>query len=84
MTDSITNKYGTKIRVGQIWADMDSRHAGRTWKVVTIEGSLAICLMLTVIGGAKPTRYRGTHIQIDRLHPTKTGYRLIGDPEAES
>ncbi len=83
MTDSITNKYGDKIRVGSVWADNDLRSEGRTVRVDSLDSRYAQCTVLTAVGGIAPTR-KTARILIDRLHPTKTGYRLVEDPEGES
>jgi hypothetical protein len=83
MTDSITNKYGTEIRKGQVWADNDNRCKGRTIRVVAIEMSYdrrALCEVVTDRDGKPPQRSRDVRIKVDRLHPTSTGYRLIEDP----
>lgn len=83
MTDSITNRYGTVVRVGSVWADNDSRCEGRTLKVIAIEMGYhrkAVCEVLTAAGG-KATRRRDVRIQIDRFWPTSSGYRLLEDPE---
>lgn len=81
MTDSITNRHGTVIRVGQTWADNDPRCEGRrTVKVVAIEMGYvrrAVCEVLTDSSGVAPARPREVRIKVDRLHPTSTGYRLI-------
>lgn len=85
MTDSITNKHGTEIRAGQIWADNDSRSEGRTLRVCAIELGCAICEVVTEIGGKKPARLgRKVRIKLDRLHPTSTGYRLVSEAAIES
>ncbi|WP_043737524.1 hypothetical protein [Nocardia asiatica] len=82
MTDSVTNKYDTLIRVDQVWADNDPRCKGRTLQVIGIEmGYLrrAVCMVLTDAGGkrAKPGQIR--RIKVDRMHPTSSGYRLVHD-----
>lgn len=82
MTDSITNKHGTEIRVGQTWADNDPRCKGRTVKVVAIETGYirrAVCDVVTDRGGNPPNRPREVRIRVDRLHPTSTGYRLVSE-----
>ncbi|WP_280186252.1 MULTISPECIES: hypothetical protein [Nocardia] len=85
MTDSITNKHGTEIRVGSVWADNDWRSEGRTIRVVALEepshvllhARRAVCEVLTEPGGKPPSRSRKVRIQVDRMHPTSTGYRLV-------
>lgn len=82
MTDFITNKHGTEIRVGQTWADNDPRSEGRTLKVVALEMGYVRrvqCEVLTDPGGEPPRRAREVHIKVDRLHPTSTGYRLVSE-----
>lgn len=80
MTNSITNKHGTDIRVGQVWVDNDARSEGRrTVRIVAIEMGYvrrAVCEVLTDWSGDRPERPRTVRIQVDRLHPTSTGYRL--------
>lgn len=83
MTDFVRNRYGDKIRVGQIWADADSRSEGRTIRIESVNESHAYCEVLTAIGGGVP-KIRRVRVLIDRLHPTNTGYRLIEDPEDQS
>jgi hypothetical protein len=85
MTDSVTNKHGTEIRVGQVWADADWRSEGRTIRVVALEepghvllhARRAVCEVLTEPGGKVLGRPRRVRIQVDRMHPTSTGYRLV-------
>lgn len=86
MIDSIVNKYGTEIRVGQTWADNDPRSKGRTIKVTALDldTSKAICKTLTRPGGEVPEGRLFGRIHVDRLHPTGTGYRLREDEEGES
>jgi len=80
----ITNVHGTVIRVGQVWADNDSRGQGlrglRTLKVVAIEKGYvrrAICEVLTDWDGEPPQRAREVRIKVDRMRPTSSGYRLV-------
>lgn len=86
MTETVTNKHGTEIRIGSIWADNDHRGNGeRTVKVVALEepdhalphARRAVCEVLTDWEGKPPTRPRRVRIQVDRMHPTSTGYRLV-------
>ncbi|MCC3333552.1 hypothetical protein [Nocardia abscessus] len=82
MTDSITNKHGTEIRVGQVWADNDPRSEGRTLKVVAIEMGFvrrAVCEPVTEIGGKPAKPGRTVRIKVDRMWPTSTGYRLVSE-----
>src|SRR5690606_34003686 len=80
----ITNVHGTVIRVGQVWADNDSRGQGlrglRTLNVVAIEKGYvrrAICEVLTDWDGEPPQRAREVRIKVDRMRPTSSGYRLV-------
>jgi hypothetical protein len=78
--DSITNKYATEIRVGQIWADNDPRCKGRTVRIFGFDDAgRATCVVLTNADGKPPAIGRVVRIKVDRLHPTSTGYRLIED-----
>lgn len=79
MTDSITNKYGDKIRPGQLWMDNDPRSTGRRLRVVEVDDRYAYCESPAGLG----SKSRKSRILIDRLHPTSTGYRLIEDPEGD-
>ena len=87
MTETVTNKHGTEIRVGSVWADNDRRSEGRTIRVVALEepnhalphARRAVCEVLTEPGGKAPGRPRKVRIQVDRMHPTSTGYRLVED-----
>jgi hypothetical protein len=86
MTESVTNKHGTEIRVGSVWADNDWRGNGE--RTIRVEGfeepdhalpsaRRAVCQVLTDWDGKPPARSRKVRIQVDRMHPTSTGYRLI-------
>ena len=83
MTDSITNRYGDKIRVGQVWANCDPREEGRTIRIASLDERYAQCEVVTAVGGGAP-KIRRVRILIDRLHRTRIGYRLIEDPEGQS
>jgi hypothetical protein len=81
--DSITNRYATTIRVGQVWADNDPRCAGRTLRVVAIVRSYERkiqCEVLTGAGGKPLAKSREVTIKADRFWPNATGYRLIEEP----
>lgn len=87
MSDSITNRYGDLIEVGQLWADHDPRCLGRTVRIAAIEMGYvrrAVCDVVTVAGGDQPSKPREVRIKVDRLHPTSTGYLLVSDPGAYS
>jgi hypothetical protein len=86
VTETVTNKHGTEIRVGQVWADNDPRCNGRrTVKVIGFEepnhalptARRAVCEVLTDWSGKPSGRSRTVKIQVDRMHPTSTGYRLV-------
>lgn len=82
MTESITNKHGAEIRVGQVWADNDRRSEGRTVKVVAIEMGYrprARCVVLTSAGGGPARSGRETRIAVDRMRPVPSRYQLVGD-----
>lgn len=78
------------VRPGQIWADDDPRQHGRTIRVERIEhpgggypasSRIVLCTVLTLAGGRTPTwgRDRQVRIQVDRMRPGRTGYRLVQD-----
>lgn len=81
----------TEVKPAQIWADNDPRSAGRTLRVERIEGSQAVCVILTNITpleadlrrGVLVTDRRGetTRISLARFKPTSSGYRLIRDTQ---
>ncbi|MFI0914192.1 hypothetical protein [Streptomyces abikoensis] len=70
---------------GQIWADNDPRCEGRYVRIVTIDDIHAAVrqvaydpstgIAVDVPGG------RRTRIRLDRLRPTSSGYRYVGDAE---
>ena len=63
---------------GQIWQDNDPRGDGRTIRIVEIDGSYA------VVQSVHPHLHRPgrrTRIRLDRLRPTRNGYRYVGHPE---
>lgn len=76
------------VRVGQIWADNDTRCRGRTLKVVElnlcVDSPFAVCEVVTDAEGS-PTRAVGrrTKISLKRLKPTSTGYRLLIDENGQ-
>lgn len=77
---TVTNRYGDKIRPGQVWADNDRRCEGRTVRVDSVDASFAECTVLTAVGGGTP-KIRKVRLLLDRLHPVSGGYRLIQDSE---
>lgn len=87
MTDTATNRHGTEIYVGSVWADNDRRSEGRTVCVIALEPGVAqraVCEVLTEIGGKPARPGRKVRIKLDRLHPTSTGYRLVSAIESEN
>lgn len=68
----------SEVRVGQVWADNDSRSEGRKLMVMAITDGKAIC---SVAWPDNKTRKR-TAIRLDRFKPTSTGYRLVSDVPA--
>lgn len=77
-----TNKHGTVIRVGSVWNDNDPRCKGRTIRIAALESGRAVVVVITDRLGKTPAKARVTTIDIDRLHPTSTGYRLLSEPDA--
>jgi hypothetical protein len=72
----------SKVRPGQVWADMDSRSSGRTVRVVEVDATHAV--VETASNGPRVyarlgRRYR---IRLDRFRPTGTGYRLVSEEDA--
>ena len=59
------------VKVGQVWADNDSRGFSRHIKVVAIQDGKALVQSLG-------TNWM-TRIRLDRFKPTSTGYRLVED-----
>lgn len=85
----------TAVKAGQIWADQDPRSAGRTLRVDRIEGTKAVCTVLTNDTvtqadlarsgkdhrGRQDRRGKETSISLARFKPVSTGYRLIRDTQ---
>lgn len=66
--------------VGQVWQDNDPRSYGRRLRIVEIDGTHAVCVLVTArqpVSSAKPGRR--TRIRLDRFRPTSTGYRYVGE-----
>lgn len=65
-----------EVKVGQVWADMDSNRAGRIVRVATIEGDTARIMTITKTGGESVPSYlqRGTTIATRNL---SSRYKLI-------
>jgi len=64
--------------VGQIWQDNDPRGDGRTIRIVEIDGAYA---MVQSVHPHLHRPGRRTRIRLDRLRPTRNGYRYVGHPE---
>lgn len=79
------------VRPGQVWADNDPRSEGRTLRVERIEGTKAVCTVLTNMTPSQADLRRGvlvtdmrgktTRIALARFRPTRTGYRLVRDTQ---
>jgi hypothetical protein len=80
------------VKVGQIWADNDKRAGKRTVRVDKIayewrsvgggfhdKVPVALCTVLTDKFGGRPTPDRHVSIQVSRMRPTSTGYRLVSE-----
>ena len=72
------------VRPGQVWADNDRREKGRTVRVDSVDGRFAYCTVLTARDNAlNPRVGHSTRIAVNRMRPTATGFRLIGDVSEE-
>lgn len=71
----------TTVRVGQVWADNDSRGYGRQVRVVELNDTHAVVELHRPrgVGHHGANRGRRTRIRLDRFRPTSTGYRLVED-----
>lgn len=86
----VTNKRGTIIRVGQQWCDNSpTRDPIRHFIIESIEETYghhtAICRITHGIDRATGDPVpidRVVNIDVDRLHPVRTGYRQV-NPEAD-
>ena len=79
-----------EVRPGQVWADNDPRSEGRTLRVDSIEGSKAVCTVLTNSDNTdlsspwqRDMRGKQTRVSLVRFRPTSTGYRLLTDAVPE-
>ncbi|KOU17048.1 MULTISPECIES: hypothetical protein [Streptomyces] len=67
--------------INQIWQDNDKRGYGRRVRIVELNATHATVELVVPRGaghnGAKPGRR--TRIRLDRLRPTSTGYRYVGE-----
>lgn len=70
------------VRVGQVWADNDSRGYGgygRQVRVVELTDTHAVVELHRPrgVGHHGANAGRRTRIRLDRFKPTSTGYRLV-------
>jgi len=61
------------VKVGQIWADNDSRGIKRNFRVMDLGAGFALVMNLRT--------NRKTRISLQRFKPTSNGYRLVHDVE---
>jgi hypothetical protein len=61
-----------RVKVGQVWEDMDWRIKGRRLRVYSVGDDYA---RVENVETGKRTR-----IKVKRLKPGSTGYRLVEDP----
>jgi hypothetical protein len=94
----MSNQKTPEVKVGQVWADNDSRAQGRTLRVEAIDGDKAVCIVLTNYAevqesldlgktNLRDARGKKVRIKLSRMRPTSTGYRLVknvGEPPAQS
>ncbi|WP_072814924.1 hypothetical protein [Rhodococcus zopfii] len=92
MTETITNRHGDEIRIGQLWTDDPRRTSRRTLRVDGFDdaGQLGARVVCTVIRshdtdtGQVTEPGRVVSIKADSLHTTAAGrgYRLaaVDDP----
>lgn len=81
MSDTITNRHGDEIRVGQLWLDNPARTARRTLRVDGLEdagalGTAAICTVVAAYNqetGEITAPGRVVSIKVDSLHATPSG-----------
>ena len=62
------------VKVGQVYEDNDSRHFGRTVRVLAVYTSFAVVIHENV-----GKHGRTTMINLDRFRLTNRGYRLVSD-----
>ncbi|KXX60606.1 hypothetical protein [Rhodococcus sp. LB1] len=81
MTNTLTNRHGDEIRIGQLWADDPRRTVVRTLRIDGLDdaGSLGAVAVCTVVQahdtdtGQVTAPGRVVTINIDRLHTTGAG-----------
>ncbi|MCF8786170.1 MULTISPECIES: hypothetical protein [Rhodococcus] len=86
----VINRRGTEIRIGQTWADNSpTRDPIRHFTITDLEATYgnvqAVCHIthgIDRITGEKVSLDRVVRIDIDRMHPTRTGYRLTTPDES--
>lgn len=67
---------GVRVKVGQMWRDLDERTGTRICTVITAKDGYATMS----VNGAHP--YRTTRVKIARMHKTSTGWALVSDAGA--
>lgn len=71
-----------EVKVGSVWADLDPRMTGRTFRVDSLSfyagRRVAVCTILTNAAGAVTDRRCGrTTIAVGRF--TEANYKLVGE-----
>jgi hypothetical protein len=80
-----TRKPPVKVEPGQIWADKDRRHKGRTCRVIETDGHHAMLEVVTeadALDTARSTVGRRNRVLVDELGVR--GYRLVSQTGQES
>lgn len=80
--NTITNRHGDEIGVGQLWTDDHRRTAQRTLRIDAVDTTHATCTVVSshdTSTGETTTPGRVVRIKVDSLHttPAGNGYRLI-------
>lgn len=78
----------TEIKPGQVWADNDPRSKGRTIRVLRVEETHAVVIVLSArihAQQAERNRAEGAErrVRLDRFKPTRTGYRLVKEVDRD-
>lgn len=74
ITGPYFTKEGIKVKVGQVWEDLDPRMGGRTRRVVAIEDRKV------VMAWPHDTDRGRTKVSISRMHKSSTGWKLVSQP----
>lgn len=77
---SVLRALQADVLPGQVWADRDPRHAGRTLTVVEVAW---VGGRETAVCDAKPSGRR-VLVRADRFRPSSRGYRLVNQGEESS